>query len=66
VRRCGRALSHFYTSSARRVGGGAIPGFALWTIDRFVAVSSALHVAVEQPIYRSLYFSCGVSCSRLV
>jgi len=23
-------------------GGGAIPGFALWTIDRFVAVTSTL------------------------
>jgi hypothetical protein len=43
-----RAAEHCPISILQAHGGGAIPGFALWTIDRFVAVSSAL--AVEQPI----------------
>jgi hypothetical protein len=44
----GRAPDHCPISILQAHGGGAIPGFALWTIDRFVAVSSTL--AVELPI----------------
>ena len=47
---CGRAIDcpiSILNSKSQVHGGGAIPGFALWTIDRFVAVSSTL--AVELP-----------------
>jgi hypothetical protein len=55
-----RAAKHCPISILQAHGGGAIPGLALWTTERFVAVTSAL--AVDLP------GSCSTaaSCSRLV